>query len=168
MCACHVCGDVHTSNNSWVPQCTGCSSQWTFPMLGAGLRDTILSPTAGLTCCSLRCSGNGIWEFSYNSSYISAISQACTFRAFFFPVALNNLFVHMWLPWYHPYIVPKDWVQDSLLHSLPLKKRHSFLPTPLLQQQSGIVSVWWSFVSRPPSRVVWNWNSFACKAPRIW
>lgn len=86
----------------------------------------------------------------------------------FFSVALNNLFAHIWLPWYHPSIVPKDWVQDSLVHSLAFEKRHSFLPTPQLQQQSGIISVWWSFVSRPPSLVLWNWNSFACKAPRIW
>lgn len=61
-----------------------------------------------------------------------------------------------------------NWVQDSLSHSLPLKKRHCFLPTSQLQQQSGIISVWWSFVSRLQSLVLWNGNSLACKGPRIW
>lgn len=61
-----------------------------------------------------------------------------------------------------------NWVQDSLSYSLPLKKRHCFLPTSQLQQQSGIISVWWSFVSRLQSLVLWNGNSLACKGPRIW
>lgn len=49
----------------------------------------------------------------------------------------------------------------------PLRRRARYFLSPdapsQFQPESRMISIWWAFVSRLQSLVLWNWNSFACK-----
>lgn len=52
---------------------------------------------------------------------------------------------------------------SQLLHTLLIATVSHLLPHPW--QNSGIISFWWSCVSKLQSLILWNWNSWDCKGP---